>query len=221
MKAAVAQGVRRDKDILPYSFHIVPEAEFGDTQYDGELVFGNGEDGNVTITSDTSLTEDMYYSNLTIAEGATLNPNGFRVFVKNKLTLNGDLGIKESAGPVTSGTLEGTVAAGQNVVDGLGGPGEPDGMVAGYTFTGTGAVTGSTTVTASDFYNLRHAVNGYRQRGSDFIRVKGGAGGGVGADGVNGVGADGTYTPNATTVGAAGGKGATVSYTHLTLPTKA
>ena len=207
MKAAVDQGVRRDKGILPYSFHIVPEAAFGDTQYDGELVFGNGEDGNVTITSNTSLTEDMYYSNLTVAEGATLNPNGFRVFVKNKLTLNGDLGIKESAGAITSGTLEGTVAAGQNVVDGLGGPGEPDGMVSGYTFTGIGAITGSTTVSASDFYNLRNAVNGYRQRGSDFIRVKGGAGGGVGPDGVNGVGADGTYTANATTVGAEGGKG--------------
>jgi len=215
MKAAVDQGVRRDKDILPYSFHIVPEAAFGDTQYDGELVFGNGEDGNVTITSDTSLTEDMYYSNLTIAEGATLNPNGFRVFVKNKLTLNGDLGIKESAGAITSGTLEGTVAAGQNVVDGLGGAGEPDGMVSGYTFTGTGAITGSTTVSPSDFYNLRNAVNGYRQRGSDFIRVKGGAGGGVGADGASGTGADGTYTvdtdgnpvSNATTVGAVGGKG--------------
>ena len=211
MKAAVDQGVRRDKGILPYSFHIVPEAAFGDTQYDGELVFGNGEDGTVTITSDTSLTEDMYYSNLTIAEGATLNPNGFRVFVKNKLTLNGDLGIKESAGAITSGTLEGTVAAGQNVVDGLGGPGEPDGMVSGYTFTGVGAMTGSTTVSPSDFYNLRNAVNGYRQRGSDFIRVKGGAGGGVGADGVNGTGADGTYSANATTVGAAGGKGSTGS----------
>ena len=51
--------------------------------------FGDGSDGNVTISSDTSLTTDMYYNNLTINTTFTLNPNGFRIFVKGTLTMGG------------------------------------------------------------------------------------------------------------------------------------
>ena len=58
--AATSQGVRRSKDLLPYVVEMLPEAEFGDIGFDGELVFGNGEDGNVTISSNQSLSEDMY-----------------------------------------------------------------------------------------------------------------------------------------------------------------
>ena len=58
--------VRRDKDLLPFVYATLPEREFGDVQFDGELVFGNGEDGDVTISADTSLSEDMYYNNLTV-----------------------------------------------------------------------------------------------------------------------------------------------------------
>ncbi len=207
MAEARYQDVRRDKDLIPYVIEAMPQREFGDVQFDGELVFGNGEDGDVTISADTSLAEDMYYNNLTIDAGKTLNPNGWRVFVKNTLTLNGDLGIKESVGSIAAGSLAGTVAAGQNVVDGLGGAGEPDGYVPGYTFSGSGSVTSSVGVTDSDFYDLRAAINGYQRRGSSFIRLKGGAGGGTGAEGVDGAGADGSWPPNASSVGSPGGKG--------------
>jgi len=210
------QGVRRGKDLLPYVVELLPENEFGDLQFDGDLIFGHGGDGDVTITTNTSLTEDKYYSNLTVNSGKVLNPNGFRVFVKNTLTLNGDLGVKDSVASVSTGSLEGTVAVGQNVVDGLGGSGEPDGYVSGYTFSGSGSVTSSVGVTVPDFYDLRDAINAYKQRGSNFIRVKGGAGGGTGADGISGAGADGSLGsgasnphPNYQTVGAAGGKGST------------
>lgn len=210
------QGVRRGKDLLPYVVELLPENEFGDLQFDGDLIFGHGGDGDVTITTNTSLTEDKYYSNLTVNSGKVLNPNGFRVFVKNTLTLNGDLGVKEDATSVSTGSLEGTVAVGQNVVDGLGGSGEPDGYVPGYTFSSSGSVTSSVGVTVPDFYDLRDAINAYKQRGSDFIRVKGGAGGGTGADGISGAGADGSMGPGASnphpnyqTVGAPGGKGST------------
>lgn len=210
------QGVRREKDLLPYVVELLPENEFGDLQFDGDLIFGHGGDGDVTITTNTSLTEDKYYSNLTVNSGKVLNPNGFRVFVKNTLTLNGDLGVKDSVASVSTGSLEGTVAVGQDVVDGLGGSGEPDGYAPGYTFTGSGSVTSSVGVTVPDFYDLRDAINAYKQRGSDFIRVKGGAGGGTGADGISGAGADGslgsgasTPHPNYQTVGVPGGKGST------------
>ena len=206
-EARYDQDVRRDKDLLPYVYANLPEREFGDVQFDGELVFGIGEDGDVTISADTSLSEDMYYNNLTVDAGKTLNPNGWRVFVKNTLTLNGDLGIKESVTSVSAGSLSGTVAVGQSVVDGLGGAGEPDGYEPGFTFTGSGSVTSSLGVTTSDFYDLRAAINAYQRRGGDFLRAKGGAGGGTGADGVGGAGAAGSWPPNANTVGAPGGKG--------------
>ncbi len=206
-EARYDQDVRRDKDLLPYVYAALPEREFGDVQFDGEMLFGNGEDGDVTISADTSLSEDMYYSNLTIDSGKTLNPNGWRVFVKNTLTLNGDLGVKESVASVSAGSLSGTVGVGQSVVDGLGGAGEPDGYEPGFEFTGSGSVTSSLGIAASDFYDLRAAINAYQRRGGDFLRAKGGAGGGTGADGVGGAGAAGSWPPNANTVGAPGGKG--------------
>lgn len=62
--------------------------------------FGDGTDGDVTITSGTTtLARDMFYSNLTIASGASLDMAGFRVFVagttdgSGTLIVNGNDGI--------------------------------------------------------------------------------------------------------------------------------
>ena len=49
--------------------------------------FGSGMDGDVTISTNTTLAKDMEYKNLTIKSGAILNPNGWRVFVSNTLTI--------------------------------------------------------------------------------------------------------------------------------------
>jgi hypothetical protein len=51
--------------------------------------FGDGSDGDVTIAVDTTLTRNMYYDDLTVDTGITLNPGGFQVFVKGTLTLSG------------------------------------------------------------------------------------------------------------------------------------
>lgn len=59
---------------------------------DGRLdvdCFGDGSDGDVTITTDTTLVRDMYYNNLTINSGVNLFPAGFRIFVFNTLTITG------------------------------------------------------------------------------------------------------------------------------------
>jgi hypothetical protein len=60
--------------------------------------FGDGSDGDVTISVDTTITSDMYYDNLTIQTGKTLNPNGFRIFVKNALTFEGTGKIASNGG---------------------------------------------------------------------------------------------------------------------------
>lgn len=53
----------------------------------GIFSFGDGSDGDATISINTTLTSDKYYSNLTINDGVTLIPGSYRIFVKNILTL--------------------------------------------------------------------------------------------------------------------------------------
>ncbi|MDD5527780.1 MAG: hypothetical protein PHO56_02270 [Patescibacteria group bacterium] len=63
--------------------------------------FGDGSDGDVTISGNTTLSRDMYYNNLTINNGVWLNPAGFKIFVRNKLTNNGT--IKSNGGDAGGG----------------------------------------------------------------------------------------------------------------------
>ena len=87
---------------------------------DGIGLFGDGSDGDVTITKSTFVTRDMYYNNLTIESGQTFNPNGFRIFVSGTLTLNkgarisrdgNDYGVDWGAA-LSAGTLGGSGAGG-------------------------------------------------------------------------------------------------------------
>lgn len=49
--------------------------------------WGNGADGDVVIAVDTVLTRDMFYNNLTVNAGVTLDSGGYQIVVKNK-TIN-------------------------------------------------------------------------------------------------------------------------------------
>jgi hypothetical protein len=49
--------------------------------------FGDGGDGNVTITGTTTLTREMHYNNLTVNAAGRLKPNGNRIFVSGTLTI--------------------------------------------------------------------------------------------------------------------------------------
>jgi len=51
--------------------------------------FGDGSDGDATISSNTTLSSDKLYRNLTINDGFTFNPGGFRIYVKEILTFVG------------------------------------------------------------------------------------------------------------------------------------
>jgi hypothetical protein len=52
-------------------------------------IFGNGSDGDVTISSNTTLVRDMCYNNLTVNSGITLDSGGFRIRVASTLLNNG------------------------------------------------------------------------------------------------------------------------------------
>lgn len=43
--------------------------------------FGDGSDGNVTISGTVTLTRDMFYGNLTLSDGSILKTNGYKVYV--------------------------------------------------------------------------------------------------------------------------------------------
>jgi len=81
-----------------------------------QTVFGDGSDGDKTVSVDESLTADAYYDNLTINTTKTLNTNGFRVFVKGilncagtgKIASNGNAGGNGGNG---TGGVNGTAGA--------------------------------------------------------------------------------------------------------------
>jgi len=86
---------------------VIPRAEYGD-----------GSDGDVTIAGGTTLTRDMWYDNLTINNGVSLNINGWNMHVKGTLTNNGTIHNNGADGVAANG---GAGAAGNTIANGGGG----------------------------------------------------------------------------------------------------
>lgn len=144
-------------------------------------VYGTGADGDATLDGTTtvlsmapsssvySMTQDMYFNNLTINAGVTLKPNGYRIFVKNLLTFGGNNStIGFTTGYATSGSIFQGGAATTAVTHSLGG------SATGYTATAPTAGTGG-----SAYYTIpRQAVLGYSITASGGPTwLRGGAGG--------------------------------------------
>jgi hypothetical protein len=166
-------------------------------------LYGNGSDGNVTVSGTTTLTGDAYYNNLEVT--GTLNTANFRVFVAGTLSGNGTIACNggsvanASAGgnAVTSQVYlaAGNGAAGATGAGGtatavaqkLGGNGGAGG--AGSTGAAGGAQTGTANVAAAGGTNLYQDVLAFMRGqpvGSSTTRLSGGAGGGGGGgDGTN------------------------------------
>lgn len=60
--------------------------------------FGDGSDGNVTISGTITLTRDMYYNDLTLSNGCILKTNGFKIYVNWTLSRPWTWYIDVSAG---------------------------------------------------------------------------------------------------------------------------
>ena len=131
-------------------------------------IYGSGYDGNVTVSANTTLTRDMYYNNLTISDGIHLNTAGYRVFVRNSLSLS-----SASANQATTriGLKNGSSAVGTLSSGGL----------AAIT-NSLGGASASYTVTApspAEYFSLaRNAVTGYMLSASQTtpLFLRGGAG---------------------------------------------
>ena len=138
-------------------------------------IYGTGSDGDVTISSGTSLSSDMFYNNLTIADNITLNTNGYRLFVKNILQLGNASVIGFSTGSTAAGSIKGGGATNAAVTHSLGG------SSAAQTATAPTSALGG-----SKYYTIpSQAVKGYAVTASSTTPtfLTGGAGWASGAGG--------------------------------------
>jgi hypothetical protein len=160
-----------------------------------DSIYGIGSDGTVIIASNTSLTRDMYYENLTINSGSHLNTNGFRVFVKNVLTVNGTIGVNNDSS-ISTGTVTGTTSKATSTSFSIGG-------------SAAGSVYTASQVSPQVLQDISNAVLGvYYETTGTARAISGGAGGQDGAAGVVTSATAGTGRTLGTAGGAGGAGGA-------------
>ena len=146
-----------------------------------DSVYGTGADGDATLDGTTtvlsmapsssvySMTQDLYFNDLTINASVRLAPNGYRIFVKGTLKFVGtNSTIGYTTGFSTSGSIAQGGAASTAVTHSLGG------SATGFTATVPHATMGGTNY----FRVPTQAITGYSvtaSGGPTFLR--GGAGG--------------------------------------------
>jgi len=161
--------------------------------------YGDGSDGDVTITSNTTLTTDKLYRNLTVQNNANLTTAGLRIYATQRVTIDSGSTIRNNGDPGTAGA-EGAGAAGFNL--GYGGWG-------GFGFAGsdsndsyggnggTGTFAGGVAVDPDAGFSPPRtwavAISGYLLANgigsaTNNAQIGGGAGGGGGSGGGGGGG---------------------------------
>jgi hypothetical protein len=119
--------------------------------------FGNGQDGNVTISSGTTtLTKDMYYNNLIVNGTGILITAGYRVFVKGTLTVDKTSGamIHNAGGNGGGGTAGSTPS-----INGGGGSAGSAGL-AGYFLGGKAGQIGANGATTTPLNGVTGTASG-------------------------------------------------------------
>jgi hypothetical protein len=177
-------------------------------------VYGSGADGDVTISANTTLTSDKFYLNLTVNSNTVLNPGGYRIFVKNNLTMQSNAKIGFTTGSSVSGSISGGGANATAVINSLGG------ASATQTVTAPAANVGG-----SNFYTQPwQAIDGFAVSASQTTPqfLRGGAGGASGAGGgvviisARYVDATASYVTAPGTAGAGGGGGGVILFVSTT-----
>jgi hypothetical protein len=137
-------------------------------------LFGDGSDGTVTISSDTTLSRDMFYDNLVVNAATNLITKNYKVFARNKLTVTGNIHCDGGAASLNVG-------------------GSPNGSNVGSLGYAQGGANGGSTVGSSP-------GNFTQGRGVSGL-VGGASGAGVSGAGAAGGGASNTFSTGDTTNG--------------------
>src|SRR5579872_1447393 len=161
-------------------------------------LYGDGSDGAVTISANTVLARDMFYTTLTVNSGKILDPAGFRVFAKTSVTVTGTIGSDGNAGTSTAG---GAGANGGTILGGGGAGGlnaNGSGTFSSYGGNGgnAGAHTGGTVTNPSlgfsgSISTFVQLITGTLFAAGNFSFLGGGGGGGAGIAGAGGGGGGG------------------------------
>lgn len=135
----------------PYYVFVTP------SQLDSSLLnivadcFGDGSDGTAVINSNTSLTRDMYYENLTIDPTFTLDTASYRIYVRDTFINNGT--IRNNGGDGGNGVTATAVVANSTISNGgaggTAGTGSPLGTLIG-SLPGLAGEPGSNGMSLSD-----------------------------------------------------------------------
>ena len=111
-------------------------------------IFGNGSDGDVTLSGTTTLSRDMYYDNLTINASITVNTAGYRIFVRNTLDISAGSGVvmRNNGSDGGNGTAPTNETNGGDGAVGTAGPASATGSLLGGPAGGVGGLgnTGQT-----------------------------------------------------------------------------
>jgi hypothetical protein len=153
------------------------------------IVYGDGSDGNVNFDGSSTvfsiapsssvyqLTRDIFCYNMLVGANVRVQPNGYRIFVKNLLQLsdNSVIGWASNTGWSTAGSIMQGGNAGESVTHSLGGATGP-----GISTAGT-ATPPASTLGGSNYYRQPlNAILGYAiSASSGPVYLRGGAGGSV------------------------------------------
>lgn len=200
-----------------HKFHTLDSTGVDSVISAGGLAFyGDGSDGNVTISGTTTLTRDMYYDTLTVQSGGILKPDGFRIYCKTKCDVQTGGVIRnngnDAAGSTAGGNLNLSSELGGGRDGGNGGAANANGGASnGAAYggrgsaggTGNGGATaagsvGTMTTSASVRTTLAALVGWATTTTSQGIQSQhsggGGSGGGGGSTGAGGGGGGGAGT---------------------------
>ena len=199
-----------------------------------DSVYGTGSDGSVTISANTTLTSDKFYYNLNVDSNVVLNTAGYRVFVKNLLTLssNSTIGVGTAntytmnTGFSGVGSIRGGGGISGAVSNSLGGNSASQSAVVPTVAQGG---TGDKITTSGWWYQPIQSIKGYVINASNTtpLFLYGGAGG---ANGVGGgvliigaryISATSSFLDAAGATGAGGGGGGVIILvsTYASIPT--
>lgn len=172
-----------------------------------DVYFGDGRDGAGTISTNTTLTKDMYYTNLTVNSTYTLSTGGYRIYVSGTLTNNGT--IANNASGVTPG------AAGSLLGGCAGGAG---GNIGGGTVGGDGGAGGGVVWIAAKTISVEGTIEAKGGNGGNGA-VSAGSGGAAGTNGTSSTQtliSSGTGGNGGAGAGNAAGNGGTVTTSTIT-----
>lgn len=197
-QAIVINAILLELEAIEKVLGTLPGWQEGETFLDltlGNMIYGDGSTGDVTVSTGITLTADVYYNDLTVTSAGSIKTDGYRIFVRGQMTIDssgvierdGNAGVVSTGGAaLTTRVVGGGTAGGDddtngtNATSALGGAGG-DG--------GGGATGGTVTVPAVNPGKKDIAVATRMTWRND--RFTGGAGGGGGSSANGGGGGGG------------------------------